>query len=529
MELPPLIRAMTRPSFYPRRPAKVELVQTHISWVFLAGPLVYKVKKPVDFGFLDFTTLARRRLDCRREVRLNRRLAPDVYLGVAAIREAPGGWRLGGRGRPEEYAVLMRRVPDGALLARRLETGSVSPGMMRSLARFLVRFHAGAATGRGVSKWGSPAALRRDNEEDFRQEAAYVGRTMSRGDYLLVEDYARGFLRRRKTLLIRRVRGKRIREGHGDLHAEHVGWRGGRPFAMDCAEFTPRFRCGDVAAEVAFLAMDLESRGAWGLAASFLAEYLRASGDEEIRPLLDFYLCYRAYIRGKVNSFALDDAREPRRAREEAGRRARGYFRLAAAYARRDRAPFLAVTTGLVGTGKSTLAGLLRDRLGFAVVRSDELRKKLAGMSPTARAAEPYGGGIYAPGMTGRTYAALLAEGRKLLAAGRDVVLDAAFPREESRRKAGDLARSLGARFRLLQTACPPAEARRRLELRMRERSRVSDGRWEIYRKQRYDFEPPVGYPGDEHAVVNTGLGTERVWAALMRGLYPLRPVSPPC
>ncbi len=521
MEFPPLIRAMLTPSFYPHRPGAVVLMQTHISWVFLAGELVYKVKKPVNLGFLDYTTLPRRASFCRRELELNRRLARGLYRAVVPLRQEGGRYHPGGGGRLVDWAVVMRRIPDRALLSHHLEDGRVTAAMMRGLARTLSAFHRRVAGGPAVARYGSHAVLRRNNEEDFAQTKRYIGRTISRRNYELVAGYARVFLERHRLLLRRRVAEGRIKDGHGDLHAEHIGWRHGRPFAFDCIEFTPRFRCADVAAEVAFLAMDLEERGAWPLAQAFLEEYLTASRDEEIRALLDFYLCYRAWVRGKVNSFMTDDPRESAAERQRARGAAARYFRFATAYARRDRAPLLVVMTGLTGTGKSTVADLLADRLGFVVLRSDELRKKLAGLSPGRRSPEVYQRGLYDPAMTARTYRALLEAGREILADGRPVVLDATFNRAGDREAAQRLAARTGARFRLVETTCDEILAQRRLRTRWERGVSASEGRWEIYLAQRRDREPPR-----EMVRVDTGTPTPAFWRRLLGGLYPLKPVA---
>jgi aminoglycoside phosphotransferase family enzyme/predicted kinase len=524
---PPLVRAMLDPSFYPQRPAAVELVQTHISWVFLAGDQAWKVKKPVDFGFLNFTTLARRGYCCRREVELNLRLAPHLYRGVVPIRSADGrSFSPGGRGRVVEYAVVMNRVPAGSLLVDRLAGGTVTGPMMARFGEYLAAFHARAPHGPRVSRYGSAAAVRRNNEEDIAQLAPYAGRTIAAGDLAAITDYSRDWLRRWRGLLERRVAGGRIRDGHGDLHVEHVGWEGGRPFAMDCIEFTPRFRCADVAAEVAFLAMDLEHRGAWPMARAFLEGYLDASGDEEIRPLLDFYRCYRAAVRAKVSSLLAGDPRLDEAGRRSAAERAGGYLARGAAYARRDAPPMVVAATGLLGTGKTNVGRRLADNLGFRSVVADEVRKRLAGLNPAARVGDPWGAGLYSPEMGEKTYRAILEEGRRLVRAGHNVFLDATFSRNAHRQAARAMASEEGARFRLIETVCPEEVSRERLLRRAARGTAVSDGRWEIYGRHKASYQVPAGLPDGELLEVDTTGTKDETWARVLRGVFPLSPVD---
>ena len=260
MTHPKLVEAMSRPDFYPHRPEKVELVQTHISFVFIAGDLVYKVKKAVDFGFLDFTTLEKRKYFCEEELHLNRRLAPETYLEVAAIGEDAGSaLRLGG-GRPVEYAVVMKKLPLDRMLKKLLVEGKAGVDAMDAIARKVADFHRKAETGGEIDAIGGIDTIRRNHDENFEQTAKYIGLTIPRSRYDFLRDYVNRFLERERPLLEKRVRDHRIRDCHGDLHAEHICLADGI-IIFDCIEFNKRFRYGDVAAEAAFLAMDLDYNG----------------------------------------------------------------------------------------------------------------------------------------------------------------------------------------------------------------------------------------------------------------------------
>jgi hypothetical protein len=525
--LPPLARAMLRPAFYPRRPASVRLVQTHISWVFIAGSRVYKVKKPVDFGFLDFSTLRRRAQACRREVVLNRRLAPGLYLGVVPIfaRRSPGTgmtpapareYSLSPPGRVVEYAVAMRRLPRERLLTTLLARRAAGPADLRRVARRIAAFHAVAAP--AAPRWRRVGELAAHLRENFRQTVPFLGRTVSGGDYLVVWDYNRDFLQRRRALLEKRAREGRIRDGHGDLHAEHLLLRRDGVLAYDCLEFSDRLRQCDVAADIAFLYMDLLHHRRPDLAAALMGEYLRRTGDWEVRLLVPFYACYRAVVREKVESLRLADPGISASSKRGAARRAAGYFRLASQLARRDARPRLIVVGGLPGSGKSTVAGALAERIGADCLSSDVLRKELAGAEPGARLPAAVGAGIYSAAMSALTYRELLVQAERQLRSGRSVVLDATFGRAAARRAAAALARAVGGMFVAAECRCPARLARERLAARARPGyAGPSDAGWEVYRSLRRTFEPwPDAVPAD------TARPLEDCLARIAERAYPL-------
>ena len=291
-----VIHALEDPGIYPHRPDDVRHLQTHISHVFLAGPYVYKLKKAVRFSFLDFSTPALRRKFCTEEVRLNRRLCPGVYLDVVPITRARDGHlRLGGRGKVVEHVVRMRRLPAERMLKALLETDGVTGEMMSALARTLAAFHAEVPTGPEIAAYADPAALRERWTEEARATAPFVGSLLHAEDHEVLADFGPAFVRGHEPLLRARQEGGRIREGHGDLHAEHVCFVDepatalpDRPplpagiYVFDCIEFSEAFRCNDVASEIAFLAMDLEGLGHDALARRFVASYVHAAADPEI-------------------------------------------------------------------------------------------------------------------------------------------------------------------------------------------------------------------------------------------------------
>ena len=528
--LPPLIQDLLDPAAYPHPTGPIELIQTHVSYILLAGRFAYKIKKPVDLGFLDFTSLARREHFCRREVELNRRLCPDLYLGVLPITLANGHARIGGTGEPVEWAVWMRRLPADRMLTALLAAGAVTPGDLAPVARRLAAFHAGAATGGEIDAYGQPAAIRRNTDENFAQLRPFIDWTIPAGHYAFLQTYTNHFLDGHPALFADRIAGGRIRDCHGDVHAGSVCLTD--PVAIfDCIEFNDRFRYGDVAAEVAFLAMDLDHHGRADLAWHFVDAYRQASDDHGLAALLDFYKCYRAVVRGKVESFRSEQASVPPDERAAAAAAARGYFDQAFAYAGGVARPALLITSGLMGTGKTTLARALARRLALVYLSSDVVRKRLAGLRPDEHRFEAFGQGIYSEDFSRQTYDALLTEAYAWLQRGCSVVLDASFKRAAERARARALAASLDLPFAALECVCPEAIVRERLIERLGKPGEASDGRWELFAQQQRDFDPCDELPPDRRLIVDTTAPVEhcaervRDWLAGAAGRWVREPL----
>jgi aminoglycoside phosphotransferase family enzyme/predicted kinase len=494
-ELPPAVCALLRPETYPHPAPHPELRETHISWVVLAGDYAYKVKKPVDFGFLDFTSFEKRAAACADEVRLNRRLCPDVYLGVSDLVARNGAIRLGGPGRLVEPVVRMRRLPERGMLPALLRREVVDRRLAARIGRLLAKFHATAATGPGVDEFGAPEAIANEWEENFAQVSLFIGRALSKEMLEGCHGYVEAFLRDRRELLTGRVAEGRVREGHGDLHAANICVEGKRLHLFDCLEFSARFRCADVAAEVAFLAMDLDHYGRADLAADFVHAYVRASGDRELLDLLDFYKCYRAFVRGKVAALRLAEPGLAAAAAAESLESARAYFDLASAYAGGLDRWTLILVMGLPASGKTSLAAALAGRLGLVHLSSDWIRKELSGMPPTKHGADPFGRGLYAPGEKRRVYAALRRRAADHLRAGRPVVLDATFGDPSERAQVVRLAERLGARLVTLVCRADEATLRARLAARGGAANSTSDARPELWNALKRAYIEPVDLP----------------------------------
>ena len=329
-QLPELIQALLDPKAYPDRTPQVELIQTQISYILLAGEYVYKIKKPVDMGFLDYTTLEKRLFFCKKEVELNQRLCKHTYLGVVPITKE-NGYILGGKGEAVEYAVKMRRLPQDTMMDVLLKQNKVTPAMVEKVAKILVDFHKKAATSEEIARLGGIDAVIKNTSENFAQTEKYFGVIIEPETYERIKTYTEGFIKDNHTLFLKRMAEGRVRDGHGDLHTAHICFYKGICI-YDCIEFIDRLRYTDVAADIAFLAMDLDHFDRQDLSSIFINSYVSQSKDKELLMLLNFYKCYRAYVRGKIGCLHYDDKYVSSAEKEKIAANARSYFELAASY-----------------------------------------------------------------------------------------------------------------------------------------------------------------------------------------------------
>lgn len=327
-----LVDALMKPEAYDEVVQKVELLQTHISFVFLAGDYVYKIKKPVDFGFLDFTTLEKRKYFCERELELNRRLTEDMYLEVVPIYQLDDQIKIKGEGEIIEYAVKMRRIPDDTMMSGLFEQNQVDKDLIDKLAKIIVGFHANAETGELINKYGSLETVKFNWDENFDQTRSFIGRTITSQQFELIYKSIQTFMKENQSFFNSRIEKGRIRDCHGDLHSGNI-FVADKIYIFDCIEFNERFRYSDVAADVAFLAMDLDFKNHRDLSTYFIDQYVRYSQDNDLFTLIPFYKCYRAYVRGKVIGFQLDDPNVDVAEKDQAAQEAKIYFEIAAEYA----------------------------------------------------------------------------------------------------------------------------------------------------------------------------------------------------
>jgi aminoglycoside phosphotransferase family enzyme/predicted kinase len=482
-----LVDALRRPAAYPEPPGKVELIETHISAVFLAGAFAYKIKKPVDFGFLDFSSLARREHFCREELRLNRRLAPSLYLEVVPVTEGPHGPRFGGEGPPLEWAVKMRRFDQAAQLDRQLEAGRVTATDMDAVAAHIAAFHDAATVAPGDRPWGTPAAVVAPVDANFATlQPALAGTSLAPALARLADWSARRARELEQRFEQRRTDG-RVRECHGDLHLRNMARIDDRIVAFDGIEFEPALRWIDVISDSAFLLMDLCSRDRPDLGWRFMNGWLAATGDYEGLALLDWYLCYRHLVRAKVDGIRLCQAdvaaAERDRLRERIGRHV-----TQAESTITPRQPALLLTHGLSGSGKSWLAKRLCTALPAVLLRSDVERKRLFGRGASKDR-------LYAAEADDATYRRVMALADDALSHGYTVIVDATFLDRSRRDSFRALADDRGLPGLILDVTAPPDLLMRRVEERAAAGNDPSDAGVRVLKAQ---LERPHGLDADE-------------------------------
>jgi aminoglycoside phosphotransferase family enzyme/predicted kinase len=485
---PDLARAMMQPAFYPHPADRIKRLETHISLVFLAGEHVYKIKKPISLGFLDFSTVERRLHFCREEVRLNRRLTEGIYEGVVPITETEGRLALNGEGTPVEYTVKMRRLPDRYTMGRMLDKRALGDEDLHSLAEKLTKFYRNAPCGQNVGGWET---VKENCEENFLQMKPFVGKIIAPPRFELIRTATTGFLDRRHSLFEKRLQQGSVREGHGDLRSEHVYFTPDGIQILDCIEFNERMRYNDVASDIAFLAMDLDYRGAFRASEQFISAFVPCFGDLRMLAMMDFYLCYRACVRLKVTCFRLQQESLEADQRRFLLERTRTFAALACRYAKRFLLPTVYVVMGMIAAGKSTVARALADAFGAPLLSTDTIRKEL--FDKAAPGGE-YGKGVYRREARSLVYAKLLLTAQEQLQNHRSVVLDATYSGEKQRAEALRLATENRAAIVFIECTCPDEVIRRRLEKRETQGS-ISDARLPIWEEFRKNYQPPEEIP----------------------------------
>ena len=489
-----------------------DLRQTHSAVVFLVGDRAYKLKRPVNLGFLDFSEPQARETACRREVELNRRFAPDVYLGVAEV-SGPGGC-----GR--EHLVVMRRMPADRRLSTLISDRVPVTGPLRQAARILAAQHAASPHTPQICEQGSASALRNRWTASYEQVRLLAGQVLRGSDIDAAQRLTERFLTGREDLLSARMSAGRIVDGHGDLLADDIFCLDDGPRFLDCLEFDDRLRWLDGLDDAAFLAMDLERLGEPALADQFTRWYLEFSGDPAPTALRHHYVAYRAFVRAKVACIQASQG-DPHSAAQ-----ARQLTAMTLRHLRAG-AVTLVLIGGLPATGKSVIAGALADRLGFAVLNSDRVRKELAGVGPGEPSAAGYGYGIYAPQWTERTYRELLSRAARLLAMGESVILDASWLSARQRRAALAVAEAAHADLVQLRCVAPAQLSAQRMS---RRRDGVSDAYPAVAAQMTAAAEPwpeAIDIDTSEDKPIGAGDQREPMTGPVRRALEAIRPHGP--
>ncbi|MFN5116515.1 MAG: AAA family ATPase [Cyanobacteriota bacterium] len=511
--LPPLLAALHQPRAYDHPVDTIELLETHISWVLLTGPYAYKIKKPVELGFLDFSSLELRRRCCHEEVRLNRRLAPELYLGVVAIHGPAPQAHLGGEGEVIEVAVKMRQFPQESLLSTCLARIAPEGDLFDRLADDLARFHAAADRADAASTHGLPAQLLQPAEANLEVLARAAAAGLAAVDPALLEELRHWTLTCWQQLgsrFLQRRREGRILEGHGDLHLANMAWLEGRIVVFDCLEFSPALRWIDGISDLAFLVMDLQHRGQMQLGGRVLNRWLEANGDYEGLRLWRWYFVYRALVRAKVAALRLDQ--------QWAAGELLAYLQLAERTTR-SRPAALVLTHGVSGSGKSHLARRLCHHFGWIHLRSDVERLRFFGRWGLP-VEHPLQGDPYRPEISALLYRERLpAAAEAALEAGFGVVVDATFLEAGHRQRFRDLAERLAVPLVLLDCRCDPEQARRRIQARALAGGDPSEADLAVLERQLLQQQPLSGPEAAAALVVETGADEAQQWSGLLRCL----------
>jgi uncharacterized protein len=457
--LPALIQQMLVPEFYPHPvTTPIKLMQTHASTILLTGEFAYKLKKPVNFGFLDYSTLEKRQYFCQEEIRLNQRGAEKLYLEVVSIVKQGNKYHLGSDGEIVDYAVKMVQFPQENLLSNMFEAATITVADIEEMGRVVADYHNRAQTNRYISSFGSIDRIKQSIDDNYHQTEKYIDRIQTQQQFTETKAYTDRFLSAYPQLFCDRIVGGFIRECHGDLHLRNICRWHNQILLFDCIEFNEPFRFVDTMYDVAFVVMDLEARGRKDFANRFLNTYAEQTGDWAGLQVLPMYLSRQAYVRAKVTSFLLDDPGISIQERAAAAQTAGDYYRQAWEYthARQGR---LIVLSGLSGAGKSTLGKQIAQQLGGVHLRSDAVRKHLAGMPLTSKGDDS----LYTPEMTANTYQGVLALGSKLAAQGFTVILDAKYDRRSLRAAVVDLAQAEGIPLQTIHCTAPEHVLRDRL------------------------------------------------------------------
>lgn len=498
-----LIEQMMQPGFYPHAVKEpIRVMQTHISYIVLTGDYAYKVKKSVNFGFLDFSTLERRQHFCWEEIRMNQQNAPEIYLDVLPVTQSGDKFVLGGTDQPVEYVLKMREFPQEDLLSSMFDKGRLTAHQMEELGKIVAQFHATTQTNDYIRTFGEVSQVRQAFDENYQQSEKYIGGPQTPEQFSQTQQFTDAFFANQQELFNRRIQTDKIRECHGDLHLRNICLWQGKILLFDRIEFNEPFRFVDVMYDVAFAVMDLEARQRQDLGNAFLNTYIEQTGDWEGLQVLPLYLSRQAYVRAKVTSFLLDDPNVSDDSKAEAQKMAADYYKLAWDYTR-PRQGQLVLMSGLSGSGKTTVARYLARNLDAIHIRSDAVRKHLAGIPLE----QPGSADLYTWAMSEKTYHRLLELGIMLAKAGFPVILDAKYDQQAFRAEAIALAQRHQLPLQILHCTAPETVLRDRLASRTDD---ISDATTDILRQQQATAQP---FTDTEQSLV-ISLDTTQDWAS---------------
>lgn len=518
---PSLISFLEKKSSYPHNPESVEHIQTHISHVFIAPPFVYKIKKPVDFGFLDYSSKAKRKHYCEQEVELNNRLCSDAYLGVVPLYFGGKNFSLenGDTAEVIEHAVKMRKLPEEYFLHSYIKGGELERSHLDRVSDKLAAFYNSQEPGPEILEFGSIEQIRFNTDENFSQTESFVGRTLDELTFKTIKHFTDRYFRVHEALFNSRLAEKRIVDGHGDLHLEHIHITPDSVCIYDCIEFNERFRYGDLAADLAFLAMDLDFHGCRNEERYFVDQMAEKVRDDTLSRIIEFYKCYRAYVKGKVKSLQSEEEEVPEEQRNRSVRAADRYFRLALKYALIGSRPIVLVFMGRIAAGKSTLASSLADKIGISCFSSDRIRKEMAGQEVTKRTPVSIRKELYSAGMSQKTYRKLREHSKMKLDKSESVIIDATFSRREARKELTDMLEERNVPYLFIEAVAPDELIKERLGRRDDSENVVSDARLEDFEMLDRNYEPPTEIDPTLLLQIDTGISLDDSLAKLYHQL----------
>ena len=498
-----IFKLMRRPEFYPHSVSRIEQRETHISHVFLTGDYVYKIKKPVNLDFLDFTTLKKRYHYCHQEVILNKRLSHNVYLGVVPITFKDGNYHLTGPGIPVEYAVKMRQLPADRSMVYLLKRKKINRTLIEELAVILSEFYVQGPSVEHIHSSGAWETILANCEENFQQTTMFAGEILDERIFQIVRSATLSFLHRKKELFDNRIKSKKIRDCHGDLRTGHIYFTDEGIQIIDCIEFNERFRFQDITSDLAFLAMDLDYEGFPQIANYLLDDYAKHTEDPDVFVLIDFYKCYRAFVRCKVNCIRFQEDGLGKKDKAKLLKETNKYLDFAYRYAVQFTRPTLWVVCGMPGSGKSTISRGLSRVFRIKAFQSDVIRKELYGLKPDDLSDMSFEAGIYSKGASGLTYGRLLLLGQEEIEQGRSVILDATYSKQHDRIEAIRMAKDNDVNIVFVECVLKENVIKERL-LEREAGYPVSDARYHHYEDFKKRFEP-LNELGDEmHIRVDT-------------------------
>ncbi|BAU13521.1 hypothetical protein LEP3755_40610 [Leptolyngbya sp. NIES-3755] len=486
--LPPIVEALLDPAVY-NHPVQgsIELIQTHVSYVFLTGDYVYKLKKPVNFGFLDYSTLEKRKFYCEEELRLNQRGAAELYLGILPIAQEGDKFVLGGTGEIVDYVVKMEQFPQDTLLSAMYDRGELTEQHLIDLAKVLAAFHKSAPTNDYILSFGEVSQIRQAIDENYDQTIGYIGVAQTQEQFDQTKAYTDKLFAESESLFKSRVEQRFIRECHGDVHLRNICFWNNKILLFDCIEFNEPFRFVDTMFDIAYIIMDFDARNRPDLSNLFLNAYLEQSGDWEGLQVLPLYNSRQSYVRAKVTSFLLSDPSVPEAVKEESKETASRYYRLSYEYTKPKQGKII-LMSGLSGSGKSTIASKLARESGAIQIRSDAVRKHLGGIALDEKGDQS----LYSAEMTEKTYDRLLSLGVTLASQGYTVILDAKYDRQSLRASVIEQAQAQGIEIGILYCEASEDVLRDRIAQRQGD---ISDANLEVLANQSFEAFTEIEQP----------------------------------